>query len=342
MAVLARGYLQAIFKSLTTEEQMKNLSKIAISMAAVFACAIGMANDFPSKPIKIVVPYAPGGTTDVLARFLGQRISEDLKQPVVIDNRPGAGESVGAGLVAKSPADGYTLLLATVTTQSINPTLYPRLPFDATKELTAVGRVADVPAMIAVHPAVPAKDIAEFQRYLKANTNKNYASPGTGTANHLASELFKRAAGVQATHIPYRGGAPAVQDLMAGQVDFMIILAPEAMPLAKSGRLRNLAITTLQRSPMFPDMPTVSESGIKDFELVVWYALLAPTGTPKDIITRLNKSLNTVLNEKSTRDKLAEMSIKPTGGTAEEAMSFAINEASKWRKVIEDANIKAE
>lgn len=321
---------------------MRTISKLLAVFAAVMWAATALAQDFPNKPIKIVVPYAPGGTTDVLARFLGQRMSASIGQPVVIENRPGAGEAVGAGVVAKSPGDGYTLLLSTMTTQAINPTLFPKLAFDATKELTAIGRVADVPAMVAVHPAVPAQNMAEFQRYLKANPNKSYASPGTGTPNHLATELYKKSAGVFAVHIPYRGGAPAVQDLMAGQVDFMLILAPEAMPLAKSGRLRTLAITTQQRSPMFPDMPTVAESGVKDFELVVWYTLLAPATTPKDVVAKLNRTLNAVLNEKQTRDKLAELSIKPTGGTPEEAMTFAASEAVKWKKVIEDGNIKPE
>ncbi|MFZ4288594.1 tripartite tricarboxylate transporter substrate binding protein [Variovorax sp. HJSM1_2] len=322
---------------------MSTLTRRMIAWVALSAWAtLAAAADYPTKPVKIVVPYAPGGTTDVLARFLGQRLSENLSQPVVVDNRPGAAEAVGAGAVAKSPADGYTLLLVTLTTQAINPTLFPKLPFDATKELTAVGRVADVPGMIAVNPNVPAKNLAEFLSYLKANPGRNYASPGAGTPNHLATELFLKAAGVQAVHIPYKGGAPAVQDLMAGHVDFMLILAPEAMPLIASGKLRAIAMTSLQRSPMFPDLPTVSESGLKDFEMVVWYTLLVPAGTPADVTGKLNKSLNYVLNEKQTKDKLAELSIKPAGGTAEEAMAFAAKEAAKWKKVIEDANIRAE
>lgn len=322
---------------------MNLIRHLSIALVALAAWATpALADDYPSKPVKIVVPYAPGGTTDVLARYLGQRMSERLGQPVIVDNRPGAGEAVGAGAVAKSPADGYTLLLSTMTTQSINPALYPRLPFDATKELTAIGRVADVPAMLAVHPGVPAKTVAEFQRYLKSTPGRNYASPGTGTPNHLATELFKRAAGVSAVHIPYKGGAPAVQDLMSGQVDFMLILAPEAMPLAKSGKLRILAITTPQRSPMFADLPTVAESGIKDVELVVWYTMLAPTGTPKDVVAKLNRALNAVLGDKQTIDKLAEMSIRPAGGTPEEAMAHAAREAVKWKKVIDEAGIKPE
>jgi len=322
---------------------MKKLTRRTLAMVALTAWAsLSAAADFPTRPVKIVVPYAPGGTTDVLARFIGQRMSENLGQSVVVDNRPGAAEAVGAGVVAKSPADGYTLLLVTLTTQAINPTLFPKLSFDATKELTAVGRVADVPGMIAVNPNVPAKNLAEFQSYLKANPGRNYASPGAGTPNHLATEMFKKAAGVQAVHIPYKGGAPAVQDLMAGHVDFMLILAPEAMPLIASGKLRAVAVTSLQRSPMFPDLPTVSESGVKDFEMVVWYTLLAPTGTPPEVIARLNKSLNDALNDKQTKDKLAELSIKPAGGTPEEAMAFAAKEAVKWKKVIEDGNIRAE
>ena len=322
----------------------KVFNQIALALAAVCAAAALPAHgaDFPTKPVKIVVPYAPGGTTDVLARFIGQRLGDNLGQSVVVDNKPGAAEAVGAGLVAKAPADGYTLLLSTMTTQAINPTLFPKLSFDATKELTAIGRVADVPAMIVVNPTVPANTLPEFQRYLKANPDKSYASPGNGTPNHLATELFKRAAGVEALHVPYKGGAPAVQDLMAGQVQFMLILAPEAMPLVKTGKLRNLAITTQQRSPMFPDLPTASEQGIKDFELVVWYTLLAPAGTPKDVVAKLNASLNTVLKEKQTTDKLAELSIKPAGGTPEEAMAYARSEAARWKKVIEDAGIKGE
>ena len=322
---------------------MKTLTRRMLALLALSASAtLALAQDFPNKPVRIVVPYAPGGTTDVLARFLGQRLSENLGQPVVVDNRPGAAEAVGAGLVAKAPGDGYTLLLCTLTTQAINPTLFPKLSFDATKELTAVGRVADVPGMIAVHPGVPAKNMAEFLAYLKANPGRNYASPGAGTPNHLATELFKRAAGVQATHIPYKGGAPAVQDLMAGQVDFMLILAPEAAPLIATNKLRGIAVTSLQRSPMFPALPTASESGVADFEMVVWYTLLAPASTPKDVIAKLNKSLNYVLDEKQTRDKLAELSIKPAGSTPDEAMAYAAKEAGKWKKVIEDAGIRAE
>ncbi|WP_326539476.1 Bug family tripartite tricarboxylate transporter substrate binding protein [Pseudorhodoferax sp.] len=322
---------------------MKTLTRRMLALLALSACTtLALGQDFPSKPVRIVVPYAPGGTTDVLARFLGQRLSENIGQPVVVDNRPGAAEAVGAGLVAKSPGDGYTLLLCTLTTQAINPTLFPKLSFDATRELTAIGRVADVPGMVAVHPGVPAKDMAEFLAYLKANPGRNYASPGAGTPNHLATELFKKAAGVQATHIPYKGGAPAVQDLMAGQVDFMLILAPEAAPLIATNKLRGLAVTSLQRSPMFPNLPTASEAGVPNFEMVVWYTLLAPASTPKDIVTKLNRSLNQVLGEKQTQDKLAELSIKPAGGTPEEAMAHAAREADKWRKVIADANIRAE
>lgn len=320
----------------------KAFQPLALALAACCAVLPAVAADYPTKPVKIVVPYAPGGTTDVLARFIGQRLSENLGQSVVVDNKPGAAEAVGAGMVAKSPADGYTLLLSTMTTQAINPTLYPRLSFDATQELTAIGRVADVPAMIVVNPSVPATNVSEFVSYLKANPGKSYASPGNGTPNHLATELFKRAAGVDALHVPYKGGAPAVQDVMAGQVQFMLILAPEAMPLVKSGKLRNLAITTPQRSPMFPDLPTVSESGVKDFELVVWYTLLAPAGTPKDVVGKLNTALNTVLKEKATTDKLQELSIRPAGGTAEEANAYARQEAARWRKVIEAADVKAE
>jgi len=321
---------------------MKTWTTLALVIAA-FACTTGAASaadDFPNKPVKIVVPYAPGGTTDVLARLLGQRMSADLGQPVIIDNRPGAGEAIGAGIAAKSLADGYTLLLSTMTTQAINPVLYPKLTFDASKELTAVGRVADVPAMIAVNPGVPANNMQEFLGYLKANPGRNFASPGAGTPNHLATELFKRAAGVNVTHIPYKGGAPAVQDLMSGQVDFMLILAPEAMPYVKAGKLKSIAMTTQQRSPMFPDLPTVAESGIKDFELVVWYILLAPTGTPKDVVARLNKSLNATLNDSAMKAKLAELSIQPTGGTTEDATAFANKEAAKWKRVIEESNIK--
>lgn len=316
-----------------------------VAAAALVAVApLGFAADFPSKPIRIVVPYQPGGSTDVMARLIGERLSHRLQQPVIVENKAGASEQVGATTVAKSPADGYTVMLATTIGLAINPSLYSKLQYDPVKDFSPLLPVARIASVVVVNPQLPVKTVEELTSYLKANPGKiSYGSAGSGAPSHLAMELYKRAAGVDAAHIAYKGGAPALQDLMAGNIQVMIALVSEAMPLVKAGKLRALAITSPTRSARYPDLPPVSDvAGMKDFEIYLWYALVAPAGTPRDVVEKLNQSLNAVLEEKSIKDKLAELDIEIAGGQPSRVATIFNAEGAKWKKVIQDAGIKAD
>lgn len=316
-----------------------------VAAAALVAVApLGFAADFPTKPIRIVVPYQPGGSTDVMARLIGERLSHRLQQPVIVENKAGASEQVGATAVAKSPADGYTVMLATTIGLAINPSLYSKLQYDPVKDFSPLLPVAKIASVVVVNPQLPVKTVEELTSYLKANPGKiSYGSAGSGAPSHLAMELYKRAAGVDAAHIAYKGGAPALQDLMAGNIQIMIALVSEAMPLVKAGKLRALAITSPTRSARYPDLPPVSDvSGMKDFEIYLWYALVAPAGTPRDVVEKLNQSLNAVLEEKSIKDKLAELDIEIAGGQPSRVATIFNAEGAKWKKVIQDAGIKAD
>lgn len=316
----------------------------ALALALV-ACAMpAFANDFPNKPIRIIVPYAPGGSTDAMARMIGQKLTEKLGQPVVVENKPGASEQVGAVTVAKSPADGYTLMLATSIGLAINPSLYSKMQYDPTKDFAAVLPVARIASVLVVNPNVPAKNVEELTAYMKRNPGKlSYGSAGAGAPSHLAMELYKRAAGVEAVHVPYKGGAPALQDLMAGNIQMMIALVSESMPLVKGGKARALAITSTSRSARYPELVPVADTpGMKNFEIYLWYSMVAPAGTPKDVVDKLNQSINAVLADKDVQAKLAEMDIEPIGGAASRVGSINAAEGAKWKKVIDEAGIKAE
>ncbi|MBD9394129.1 tripartite tricarboxylate transporter substrate binding protein [Acidovorax sp. sif0715] len=306
--------------------------------------SLGFAAEFPSKPIRIVVPYQPGGSTDVMARLVGERLSHRLQQPVIVENKAGASEQVGATAVAKSPADGYTVMLATTIGLAINPSLYAKLQYDPAKDFTPLLPVAKIASVVVVNPQLPVKSLEELTVYLKANPGKiSYGSAGSGAPSHLAMELYKRAAGVDAAHIAYKGGAPALQDLMAGNIQVMIALVSEAMPLVKAGKLRALAITSPTRSTRYPELPPVADvPGMKDFEIYLWYALVAPAGTPRDVVEKLNQSINSVLEDKSIKDKLAELDIEIAGGQPSRVPAIFNAEGLKWKKVIQDAGIKAE
>lgn len=318
----------------------RRLSAIALVAITPFV----FAADFPTKPIRIVVPYQPGGSTDVMARLVGERLSHRLQQPVIVENKAGASEQVGATAVAKSPADGYTVMLATTIGLAINPSLYTRLQYDPAKDFAPLLPVAKIASVVVVNPQLPVKSLEELTSYLKANPGKiSYGSAGSGAPSHLAMELYKRAAGVDAAHIAYKGGAPALQDLMAGNIQVMIALVSEAMPLVKAGKLRALAITSPTRSTRYPELPPVSDvSGMKDFEIYLWYALVAPAGTPRDVVEKLNQSINAVLEEKPIKDKLAELDIEIAGGQAARVSTIFNAEGLKWKKVIQDAGIKAD
>ncbi len=322
---------------------MKRRHLIGAACLAVIAAFPAHAQNYPTKAIKIVIPYPPGGTSDILGRLIGQRVADALGQPVVIENKPGAAEAVGASVTAKSAADGYTLMLATLSSLAVNPSLYGRsLAYDPNKDFVPIVQMASVPAVLVVNSKIPVNSMSELQAYLKKNPDRSYASPGLGAPGHLGVELYKKAAGVKAVHVPYKGGAPALQDVVSGQVDFMLALVPEAMPFVKAGKLKALAISTLERSSLYPEIPTISESSVKDFEIALWYTLVAPAGTPAPVVAKLNQVVNTVLNDKAMKDKLADMSIDPAGGTPEAATSLMHSEQRKWKKVIEEAGIKPE
>ncbi|GHC96114.1 MFS transporter [Pseudorhodoferax aquiterrae] len=301
------------------------------------------ASDYPAKPIRIVVPYAAGGSTDTLARLVSERLGKQLGQPAVVDNRPGASEQIAITHVAKSAPDGYTLLLSTLSGLAVNPGLYPKLPYDVQKDLTPIVLAATVPSVVVVHPSVPVKTMAELGSYLKSKPGSvSYASAGAGTPSHLGMEYYKRAIGVDPVHVPYKGGAPALQDVMGGQAQLMMALVPEAMPMVKGGRLRALAVTSGKRLASYPELPTVAESGGQDLDVTFWYGFVAPAGTPAAIVARLNQSINQILAEKDVQARLAEMNLEVVGGAPAQLTALIKSDAARWKKVIDEAGIKVD
>ena len=295
---------------------------------------------FPNRTIRIVVPYPPGGSTDMLARMLGQKMSERMGQPIIVDNKAGASGAIGAQFAAKSPADGYTLFLGTSTALAVNPHLNKNLPYDANKDFAPVVLATMLPSLLVVNTGVPAKNMAELDGFLKAQ-ERPYASSGNGTPAHLGGEVFKTMTKAKMAHIPYKGGVPALTDLMGGQVTMMFAILPEVMPLVREGKLRALAVTTAQRNPLFPELPTVAES-VPGYELTGWYAFLAPAATPKPIIARLNREFNIALQDKELKDKLVAMGFEIAGGAPEKLTDIMQSESRKWKQVIEERNIKAD
>ena len=309
---------------------------------AAFAAGVS-AQAYPTKPIRIVVPFPAGGTTDVLARAAAQKLAETLGQPAVVDNRPGAGGNIGAELVAKSAPDGYTLLMGTVGTHAINPGLYPKLPYDHVKDFAPVILVAGVPNVLVINPALPVNSVQELIAYAKANPGKlNFASSGNGTSIHLSAELFKTMAGVQMTHVPYKGSAPALQDLVGGQVQLMFDNLPSSLALIKGGKLKALAVTSATRAAALPDVPTLAESGLPGFEASSWFGLLAPTGTPPPVIARLNGEIAKWLATPEAKEKLLAQGANAAGGTPEDFARFITAETAKWQKVVKESGAKVD
>ena len=320
------------------------LAPLMAAAALLAGAAPATASDYPSKAIKLVVPYSAGGSTDALARLVAEKLTQRLGQPVVVENKPGASEQIAITSVTKAPADGYTLLLSTFSGLAVNPGLYgAKLPYDPLKDLAPVSLAATVPTVVVVHPTVPAKTMAELAAYMKAKPGSvSYASAGNGTPSHLGMESYKKSTGLDAVHVPYKGGAPALQELMGGQVQVMMALAPEAMPLVKSGKLRAVAAATTQRITAYPDLPTVAESGLKDFELTFWYAFMAPAATPPDVLAKLNQNIDAILQDKDVRARLAEMSLDVVGGAPSRVTDRIKADGARWKKVIDDAGIKVD
>ena len=300
------------------------------------------AQAWPDKPVRFVVPYPPGGGTDVIARIVQQKLQAALGQPIVIENRGGAGGSVGTEVVAKAAPDGYTVLF-TLSSHTINPAIFSRLNYDTVKDFEPVGLVASLPQILVAHPGFGASTVAELTALARAKPGTlSFASVGNGSPGHLAGELQALRTGVKLTHIPYRGGGPAVTDVMGGQVPTLWVSIPAAAQFVKAGKLKALAVSTTKRSAAFPEVPTMQEAGVPDFEVDSWYAMFVPARTPKAIIERLNKALNSVLADPDIRDKLLAQGAEAVGGTPEALAAAVAAELPRWVKLARDANIKAE
>ncbi|MET0203319.1 MAG: tripartite tricarboxylate transporter substrate binding protein [Casimicrobiaceae bacterium] len=322
---------------------VRAIALVLAAAAAAFAPAASTQTPYPTKPVRVVVPFPAGGTTDLLARAASQKLSETWVQQALVDNRPGAGGNIGAELVAKAAPDGYTLLMGTVGTHAINASLYPKMPYDHVKDFAPVILVAGVPNVLVVHPSLPVNSVQELIAYAKANPGKlNFASSGSGTSIHLSGELFKVMTGVQMTHIPYKGSAPALTDLVGGQVQLMFDNLPSSLAFIKAGKLRALAVTSAQRSPALPDVPTVAESGVPGFEASSWFGLLAPAGTPRDIVTKINADTQKWLASPDAKDKLAAQGAVAAGGSPEDFAKHIQAETAKWARVVKESGAKVE
>ena len=298
---------------------------------------------YPNKPIRMVVPFTPGGSTDILARAIGLELSKAWGQAVVIDNVPGAGGSIGADKVAKAPADGYTLLMGHIGTLAVNPSLYPNLSYDPVKSFAPVAWVARVPNVLVVHPSVKAASLKDFISQVKARPGQfNYGSGGNGSAANLATEYFKMQTGTAIVHIPYRGTVPAVTDLMGGQIQMLFTGAPAVLGQIRTGQLRALAVSSPKRLEILPDVPTVAESGYKDFEADQWYGVVAPAGTPKDIVAKLNIQINQALTSAELKSRLNNEGAIAAPTTPEAFGQHIVREIARWKPVIQSGRVKAD
>jgi tripartite-type tricarboxylate transporter receptor subunit TctC len=305
---------------------------------------VAQTAQYPNKPIRMIVPFTPGGTTDILARAIGQELSKAWGQSVVVDNVAGAGGSIGAERVAKAAPDGYTLMMGHIGTLAVNPSLYPKLPYDPVKDFAPVAWVARVPNVLVVHPSVPAKNLKELVAYLKANPGRmNYGSGGNGSAANLATEYFKMQTATSLVHIPYRGTAPAVNDLLAGQIQVMFTGAPALVGHIKSGALRALAVSSPKRLDALSDLPTVNEAlNRKDFEADQWYGVVAPAGTPREIVMKLNGQINIALVSDALKTRLSSEGAIATPTTPEAYGQLIVSEIARWRPVMTSGRVKAD
>ena len=315
-----------------------------LSLLGVSAAPVLAADAYPSRPITLVVPYSAGGATDVIGRVLAQNLQEALGQPVIVDNRAGAGGNIGAQAVARAPADGYTLLMGALTSHSIIATLErDKIKYNLEKDFAPISIVGTVPLVFVVNPSVPAKTLKELIAYAKSKPGEvTFGSSGAGAPQRMGAELFQRRAGLQLLHVPYKGSGPAMTDLVGGQVLMMVETVPASLPFIKSGKLRALAVTTPQRISMLPDVPTAAEAGLPDFEVSSMFGVLAPANTPKPIIDRLNSELVKILQKPDVKEKLLQQGAIATSTTPEQAAKRIHEEIAMWAKVIQDANIKAD
>jgi tripartite-type tricarboxylate transporter receptor subunit TctC len=320
------------------------LTRRALAVLALVAAADGAHGQaYPTRPLRIVVPFAPGaGVLDIMARLVGRHLGESLGQQVVIDNRPGAGGIVGAEVVARAEPDGYTLLMGN-TALVVAPYLYAKLPFDPLADFVSLTMVNSAPLLLVVHPSVPAQSVGEFLAYAKVRPGQlNYGSGGVGTTPYLATELLKSMTGIDVVHVPYKGGAPALADLVAGQLTFMIENVPGTLPLVKQGKLRALAITSAHRLPLVAELPTLAEAGVAGYEMVGWNGLFVAKGTPPDLVTRLSTEAIKVLRLPDVKEQMAALGAEPGGTSHQEFSAFVKGESARWGAIIKERGIRPE
>jgi tripartite-type tricarboxylate transporter receptor subunit TctC len=312
-----------------------------VTACIVMTAGTAFAQEFPARPIRLIDGFAPGGGTDVIARLMAPKLSELLGQSVVVENRPGATGTIAAATVARAPADGYTLLVGLSSTIAVSPSLLTKLPYDTLRDLVAVAEVVTFPNVLVVHPSVPTRNLKELIALAKARPNTlNYASGGLGTSNHLAGELLNSMAKISIAHVPYKGGGPAVIAILGGEVDMLFATMPSATGFVRNGRLRPLAVTGPQRSAALPEVPTMIESGLPGFEIVSWMGVLAPVGTPRDVIVKLNTAINAVMGNADVRVRIAEQASDVVTGTPEQFGAVIRRDTDRWAKVIREAGIK--
>jgi tripartite-type tricarboxylate transporter receptor subunit TctC len=315
---------------------------LGAALAAASAGVHGQTSAFPAKPIRLVLPYPPGGGSDIIARPLAQRLSETLRQQVIVDNRGGAGGNIGMELAAKSPPDGHTIVLALTAQLAVNPSLYQKLPYDPIKDFEPITLLATGPYILVVHPSLPVKSVKELIALARARPNQvTYASSGSGSGGHLANELLNSMAKVKMLHVPYKGGGPALVSVMSGQTEVLFATWAAGKPHIESGRIRALAVSTAKRLSGV-DLPTVAEAALPGYDAGVWYALLAPAGTPREVVSKLNAEILRALAHPDLKTVLARASIEPVGSTPEELAKFMTSEIAKWAKVVKEANVRVD
>ena len=318
------------------------LATVAIAAATVCGSAHAQATNYPTKPVTIVVPFSPGGATDIMSRTLAERLKNRLGHPVIVENKPGAGTMIASEYVAKAAPDGHTVLLA-ASSLGIAPSLYAKVNYDPVKDFTPISLVASVVHVLSVHPSVPAKNVAELVTWVKANPTKaNYGSVGAGTSTHLESELFNTMAGVKLEHVPYKGSAPALLDLVSGNINVMFDAYASSKPFINDNRIRLLAVTTAQRSKLLPNVPTVAESGLPGYEAMPWLGFVAPAGTPAPIVNKFHAELMEVLKEPAVQEKFQSLGLEIIGNNPAEFADFIKKDIVKWGKVVKDSGARAD
>lgn len=316
---------------------------VCVCVGATFPTSSANADVYPNKPIRLICPFPPGGTTDIVARLVAQNLTEAWGQQVIVDNRPGAGGLIGTELGSKAPADGYTALLGSITTHAVNPALYKHLKFDPIKDFTPVSLVVSSPQLLAVHPSVPANSVKELISLAKGRPGQlNYASAGVGTSPHLTFDLFRKMAGINVVHVPYKGTGPAIAELVGGQVQMMITGVVPLMPHVKSGKLRALGVTSLKRVAALPNVPTIDESGVKGFDVSSWFGVFLPAGTAQPIVTIMNGAIRAMLEKPDVSQRLISQGADPASDTPAEFAAYVKSEKQRWGEVVRDTGARIE